>query len=165
MVYSKIELSRNNQPSTRKELHLYEITYKQLSLADIFQDCQNKFVNDKYQFLELLEQAINLEEIVPVSFVSHFHAATGRPRRHQLYPMLKTLLLQLIFSIPNVFLLLSTIPPISAPIFQNLPVITLSIIHFHLRNSALQDFCPTWNQDCELVPQLPIFIQISSLTE
>ena len=38
--------------------------------------------------------------------ISHFHAATGRPRRHQLYPMLKALLLQLIFSIPTVSLLI-----------------------------------------------------------
>ena len=82
------------------------IPHKQLSLADIFQDCQNKFDNDKYQFLELLENTINLDEIVPVSFISHFHAATGRPRRHQLYPMLKALLLQLIFSIPTVSLLI-----------------------------------------------------------
>ena len=83
------------------------IPYKQLSLADIFQDCQNKFDNDKYQFLELLEQTNNLDEIVPVSFVSHFHASTGRPRKHQLYPMLKALLLQLIFSIPTVSLLIT----------------------------------------------------------
>ena len=82
------------------------ITHKQLSLADIFTDCQNKFDNDKYEFLELLENTINLDEIVPASFVSHFHAATGRPRRHQLYPMLKALLLQLIFSIPTVSLLI-----------------------------------------------------------
>ena len=27
------------------------ITYKQLTLAEIFEDCQNKFDNDKYQFL------------------------------------------------------------------------------------------------------------------
>ena len=52
------------------------ITHKQLSLADIFTDCQNKFDNDKYQFLELLENTIHLDEIVPVSFISHFHAAT-----------------------------------------------------------------------------------------
>ena len=65
------------------------ITHKQLTLAKIFDDCQNKFDNDKYQFLSLLD------EIVPVSFVSHFHASTGRPRKHQLYPMLKALLLQL----------------------------------------------------------------------
>ena len=82
------------------------IPHKQLSLADIFTDCQNKFDNDKYEFLELLENTINLDEIVPASFISHFHAATGRPRRHQLYPMLKALLLQLIFSIPTVSLLI-----------------------------------------------------------
>ena len=62
------------------------ITYKQLTLAEIFEDCQN--------------------EIVPVSFVSHFHASTGRPRKHQLYPMLKALLIQRIFSSPTDTLLI-----------------------------------------------------------
>ena len=76
------------------------ITHNQLSLADIFQDCQNKFQNDKPSFLTLLHQIINLDEIVPVSFILHSHATTGRPRRHQLYPMLKALLSQRIFSIP-----------------------------------------------------------------
>lgn len=51
------------------------ITYKKLTLAVIFEDCQNKFDNDKYQFLSLPD------EIVPVSFVTHFHASTG-PRKH-----------------------------------------------------------------------------------
>ena len=82
------------------------ITHKQLTLAEIFDDCQNKFDNDKYQFLSLLDETINLDEIVPVSFVSHFHASTGRPRKHQLYPMLKALLLQRIFSIPTDTLLI-----------------------------------------------------------
>lgn len=82
------------------------ITYKQLSLADFFTDCQNKFDNDKYEFLSMLDETINLDEIVPVSFISHFHAATGRPRKHLLYPMLKALLLQLIFSIPTTSLLI-----------------------------------------------------------
>lgn len=76
------------------------ITHKQLTLAEVFDDCQNKFDNDKYQFLVLLD------EIVPVSFVSHFHARTGRPRKHQLYPMLKALLIQRIFSIPTDMLLI-----------------------------------------------------------
>ena len=82
------------------------IPYKQLSLADFFTDCQNKFDNDKYAFLELLENTINLDEIVPASFGSHFHAATGRPRKYLLYSMLKALLLQLIFSIPTTSLLI-----------------------------------------------------------
>ena len=82
------------------------ITYKQLSLADIFSDCQNKFDNNKYEFLSILDETINLDEIVPPSFVCHFHAATGRPHKHLLYPMLKALLLQLIFSIPTTSLLI-----------------------------------------------------------
>ena len=60
------------------------ITYKQLTLAEIFEDCQNKFDNDKYQFLSLLDEAIDLDEIIPVSFISHFYASTGRPRNRSL---------------------------------------------------------------------------------
>ncbi|WP_270396364.1 transposase, partial [Mediterraneibacter massiliensis] len=43
---------------------------------------------------------------VPVSFVTHFHASTGRPRKHPLYPMIKALLIQRIFSIPTDTLLI-----------------------------------------------------------
>ena len=82
------------------------ITYKQLSLKDFFTDSQNKFDNDKYEFLSILDNSISLDEIVPVSFISHFHAVTGRPRKHLLFPMLKALLLQLIFSIPTTSLLI-----------------------------------------------------------
>lgn len=82
------------------------IPHKQLSLTDIFTDCQSEFANDKYQFLALLEQTIDLDEIVPASFITHFYAATGRPRKHQLYPLLKALLLQRIFSIPTDTLLI-----------------------------------------------------------
>ena len=39
------------------------IPYKQLSLADIFQDCQNKFDNDKPVFLSLLENHIDIEKL------------------------------------------------------------------------------------------------------
>ena len=53
------------------------ITHKQLILADVFEDCQNKFDNDKYQFLQLLDETLNLDEIVPVSFITHFYAAIG----------------------------------------------------------------------------------------
>lgn len=82
------------------------IPHRQLSLAEVFENCQNKFDNDKYQFLNLLNEIINLDEIVPVSFVTHFHASTGRPRKHQLYPMLKAFLIQRIFSIPTDTLLI-----------------------------------------------------------
>lgn len=73
------------------------ISHRQLSLAEVFEDCQNKFNNDKYQFLTLLYETINLDEIVPISFVSHSHAYTGSPRKHQLYLILKAFFFRIYF--------------------------------------------------------------------
>ena len=42
------------------------ITQKQLTLADIFEDCQEIFESDKPQFLTLLENHIDLDEIIEV---------------------------------------------------------------------------------------------------
>lgn len=55
------------------------IPYKQLSVADIFQDCQDKFDNDKPAFLSLLENHINLDEIIPVTFYNHFMHQRAEP--------------------------------------------------------------------------------------
>ena len=65
------------------------ITYKQLTLAEIFEDCQNKFDNDKYQFLSLLDEAINLDEIVPLSFVALFANITAFARVRHCYKAMK----------------------------------------------------------------------------
>ena len=50
------------------------ITQNQLTLADIFEDCQEIFESDKPQFLTLLENHIDLDEIVPISFINHYYA-------------------------------------------------------------------------------------------
>ena len=39
------------------------IPYKQLSLAEIFTDCQEKLDNDKPAFLSLLETHIDIDEL------------------------------------------------------------------------------------------------------
>lgn len=83
------------------------ITHKQLSLEDIFTDCQNIFENDKPEFLSLLEQHINLDEFVPASFHYHFHAWTGRPCKYSLFAFLRVLIIQKIFTIPTDGLLLT----------------------------------------------------------
>ena len=83
------------------------IPYKQLSLANIFQDCQNKFNNDKPAFLSLLEQHIDLDEIIPITFRNHFYASTGRTRKYPLNVFLWALIIQRIFSIPTYQLLLT----------------------------------------------------------
>ena len=83
------------------------IPYKQLSLNDIFADCQDKFENDKPAFLSLLEKHIDLDEIIPVSFRNHFYASTGRTRKYPLQALLWALIIQRIFSIPTDQLLLT----------------------------------------------------------
>lgn len=83
------------------------IPQKQLSLADIFTDCQNKFEEDKPVFLSLLESHINLDEIIPSSFYNHFYASTGRTRKYHLSAFLWALIIQRIFSISTDQLLLA----------------------------------------------------------
>ena len=83
------------------------IPYKQLSLADIYSDCQDKLENDKPAFLALLETYINLDEIIPISFRNHFYASTGRSRKYPLQALLWALIIQRIFSIPTDQLLLT----------------------------------------------------------
>ena len=82
------------------------ISQKQLSLADIFSDCKNKFENDKYYFLSLLENTININEFISINFSSRYYASTGRPRKYPLYAMIWALILQKIFSIPTDSLLI-----------------------------------------------------------
>ena len=83
------------------------IPHKQLSLADIFSDCQEKFETDKPAFLSLLESHIDLDEIIPISFRNHFYASTGRTRKYSLQALLWALIIQRIFSIPTDQLLLT----------------------------------------------------------
>ncbi len=82
------------------------IPHKQLSLADIFEDCKEIYDSDKPQFLSLLENHIDLDSIVPISFRNHFYASTGRTRKYPLNAMLWALIIQRIFSIPTDSLLL-----------------------------------------------------------
>jgi len=82
------------------------ITQKQLSLADIFEDCKQIYDSDKPQFLTLLENHIDLDEIVPTSFYRHYYASTGRNRKYPLNAMLWALIIQRLFSIPTDSLLL-----------------------------------------------------------
>ena len=82
------------------------ISQKQLSLADIFEDCKDIFESDKPQFLTLLETHIDLDEIIPISFYNHYYAATGRNHKYPLTAMLWTLIIQRLFSIPTDSLLL-----------------------------------------------------------
>ena len=67
------------------------IPQKQLTLADIFEDCKEIFDSDKPQFLTLLENHIDLDEIVPISFRRHYYASKGRNRKYPLNDFLQDL--------------------------------------------------------------------------
>ena len=85
------------------------ISQKQLSLTDIFEDCKDIFESDKPQFLtllDLLENHIDLDEFIAISFYNHYYAATGRNRKYPLTAMLRALIIQCLFSIPTDSLLL-----------------------------------------------------------
>ena len=82
------------------------IPCKQLSLADVFSDCQEIYESDKPEFLSLLQSNIDLAEIIPDSFRNHFYASTGRSRKYPLHAFLWALIIQRIFSIPTDSLLL-----------------------------------------------------------
>ena len=75
-------------------------------MTDIFEDCQEIYESDKPQFLTLLENHIDLDEIVPVSFRNHYYASSGRNRKYPLNAMLWALIIQRLFSIPTDSLLL-----------------------------------------------------------
>lgn len=82
------------------------IPCRQLSLEDVFSDCQDIFEHDKPEFLSLLEQHVDLDAIVPASFQQHFYLGVGRTREYPLYGFIWALLIQKIFSIPTDQLLL-----------------------------------------------------------
>lgn len=82
------------------------IPYKQLSLTDIFEECQTFFNSDKHSFLALLENALDLDVLIPFSFKDHFYADTGRHRKYHLESFIWALVLQRIFSIPTDALLI-----------------------------------------------------------
>ena len=82
------------------------ITQKQLTLTDIFEDCQEIFESDKSQFLTLLENHIDLDKIVPVSLLNHYYASTRRNRKYPLNAIFGALNIERLFSIPIDSLLL-----------------------------------------------------------
>ena len=63
------------------------ITRKQLSFQDIYEDCKDQFKNDKQKFLAILEEHLNLDEIVPMTFRYNFYQTKGRNRKYELYAM------------------------------------------------------------------------------
>ena len=51
--------------------------YHQISLNDIFSDCQNSFIDDSPSFFSLLSEHLDLNEFIPPEFLTAFYLSVG----------------------------------------------------------------------------------------
>ncbi len=79
---------------------------KQLSLNDVYAGCLEPFENDKPKFLSMLEEHLDIDALIPLSFKMHFRNHTGRPRGYSLSAFVLALIIQRIFSIQTDSLLI-----------------------------------------------------------
>ena len=93
-------------PHSERSYNLMSPKPKQLSLNDIFTDCLESLTNDKPRFFTLLDENLDLDSLIPVTFRYHFHQHEGRPREYPLTAFIRTLIIQRIFSIPTDSLLI-----------------------------------------------------------
>ena len=78
----------------------------QLNLGNIYSECSEMFKEQRPEFLELLNNYIDINTYIPYSFKKAFYADTGRPRGCSLYGYISALVLQKIFNIPSDSLLI-----------------------------------------------------------
>lgn len=104
--------------------------FHQISLNELFSDCQDMFIDDTPSFFQLLEQHFDISEFVPSVFYHAFYQSLGRKRLYPLTGFLSALILQKMFSIPS----------------DSLLILFLSLC------SELRDFC-----GFSKVPDAPLF--------
>jgi hypothetical protein len=80
---------------------------KQLSFGDLYEQAKDWAQNDKPQFLEMLDQYLDLSEFIPVSFYNAYYKYFGRKREYGLESMLSAFILQKILGIPTLVLLVN----------------------------------------------------------
>ncbi len=80
--------------------------FHQISLNELFSDCQDMFIDDTPSFFQLLEQHFDISEFIPSVFYHAFYQSLGRKRLYPLTGFLSALIPQKIFSIPTDSLLI-----------------------------------------------------------
>ncbi len=78
----------------------------QLNLGNIYSNCSEMFKEQRPEFLELLNNYIDINTYIPFTFKKAFYSNTGRPRGCSLYGYISALVLQKIFNIPSDTLLI-----------------------------------------------------------
>ena len=83
--------------------------YEQLTLGDIYSDMAQCFEEEKPRFFQLMEQYINWETIIPISFYTTFYKRMGRKRVYSLESYICMLVLQKLFGYVDDTQLLNTL--------------------------------------------------------
>ena len=82
------------------------IKFHQISLKNIFSDCQDLFIDDTPSFFKILSEHFDINDFIPIEFFNAFYNSIGRSRIYPLQGVLTAFILQKIFSIPTDSLLL-----------------------------------------------------------
>ena len=78
----------------------------QLNLGNIYSECSELFAEQKPEFLNLMEQYLDIDKYISYQFKRAFYSDTGRPRSCSLHGFISALILQKIFTIPTDSLLI-----------------------------------------------------------
>jgi hypothetical protein len=78
-----------------------------LSFGDLYEQAKDWAQNDKPQFLEMLDQYLDLSEFISASFYNTYYKYFGRDRTYRLESMLSAFILQKILGIPTLVLLVN----------------------------------------------------------
>ncbi len=78
----------------------------QLNLGNIYSECSELFSEQRPEFLNLMQEYLDIDKYIPYAFKRAFYADTGRPRGCSLHGYISALILQKIFTIPTDSLLI-----------------------------------------------------------
>lgn len=83
--------------------------YEQMTIGEIYSDVAHYFEGKKPRFFQLMEQYIDWDVIIPLSFYNAFYKMMGRKRRYSLESFICMLVLQKIFGYVDDTQLLNTL--------------------------------------------------------
>lgn len=78
----------------------------QLSLADVYKNCQDLMISDKPAFFSLLEEHLDFSDFIPINFYNAYYQKYGRNRVYPLSGFLTSLIFQKVASVPTDSLLI-----------------------------------------------------------
>ena len=78
----------------------------QLNLGNIYSECADLFREQRPEFLDLMNNYIDINSYISYEFRKAFYADTGRPRECSLYGYISALIFQKIFTVPTDTLLI-----------------------------------------------------------